>query len=85
MSHERKGADYFVANRRKMNEEEKKKINPCMMIAEDLCKSSGVGCNWIGKHMIHPDAQILFSNPPIFNLTNLRNERLATKEKYRVL
>ena len=36
------------------------------------------------RHMVHSDSMIYIENPPIFNLTDLRNQRLLKKEEYRV-
>jgi len=86
---ERKPQDWIVANKHGFYDHEKKKIDPCFMLEGRICKSSGVECNWINQdgsslQMKHPDANLLFTSSPIFDLSKMRDEKLQIKETYRV-
>ena len=84
----RTGVDFWFANNRAFSPEEQTMIRTCFLLDESSgqikCKSSGGGCNWIDKHMMHPDSKIYFTNPPLFNLGNKRQQRLSEKQKYLV-
>ena len=84
----RTGADFWFANNKPLSSEEVSMMRPCFLLNESSgiprCDMSGGGCNWINKHMIHPDSNLYFNNPPLFNLANERQQRLSTKEKYLV-
>lgn len=89
LSMERSGEDRIRANRRGLNDEERKKVDPCYLLHDGICALSGVGCNWLNpdgssNHMKHPDAQVFLDNPPVFDLPRLRQERLAIKQNYKV-
>lgn len=86
MQRMRTDEDLIKANHRGMSKEEKNMIKPCFLKVDKNCRSSGVDCNWKDEdHETNPDAQIYYTNPPIFNLSDLRSQRLAIKNQYRKL
>lgn len=87
----------MVANIHGLSQEEKKQIKPCYKLegyrsgdchpTGKMCMVSGVGCNWLDENgrLKYMDTQdFIYDNPPIFDLKNMREQRMQRKESYRV-
>jgi len=84
---QRPSKNRMVANIHGLNQEEKKQIRPCYKLNEGTCMVSGVGCNWLdenGKLKYMDTKDFIYDNPPIFDLRNMREQRMQRKESFRV-
>lgn len=78
----------MLANCHVLTVDEKNKIKPCCMLEGKMCKMSGLECNWIDENgrLKYMDVEdFIYNNPPIFNLREMRESCLLTKENYRVI
>jgi hypothetical protein len=83
----RHGNDFIQANRRGFTPEEMALMKPCYKLSGEICLASSRRCCMVDNRvalMQHPDCDMYFRNPPIFDLANERQIRLSQKERYRV-
>lgn len=81
------GERFYKANAFGLDAADWKRLENCYLfdMSRKGCALSGRGCNWLEHHMKHPDARKYLTNPPIFNMAQMRNQRLQVKERFRVL
>ena len=89
----REGDDLFLANHRRMTEEELSHLDPCYLLDGEHCNASNMNCNFLTKaddgtlltkHMAHQDCKRYLEEQPVFNLAHLRSQKMNDKERYRV-
>jgi hypothetical protein len=81
------GERFYKANAFGLDEDSWKRLENCYLFdrSRSGCILSGRGCNWTEHHMKHPDARKYLTNPPVFDMYQMRSSRLAVKERFRVL
>jgi len=77
----------MVANVHGLSQEEKNQIKPCYKLDGKTCLVSGVECNWLDENLKLKYMEVddfIYDNPPIFDLKNMREQRMQRKESFRV-